>query len=109
MSAGPLSPAAAGRAIGDFAMYWSGAEAAFLALDPDLQDNDRTTWVRAYRAVDRAEHPHIWQLREELPDVTDDAIFETVLSLVVGGLLQIAPNPCGCRRPEPQPVEIDRL
>jgi hypothetical protein len=21
-------------------MYWSGAEAAFLALDPDLQDND---------------------------------------------------------------------
>jgi AcrR family transcriptional regulator len=93
------------RAIGDFAVYWSGAEAAFLALEPDLQDNDRAAWVRAYRAVDRADHPHIWRLREELPEVTDDAIFETTLSLVVGGLTQIAPHPCGCGRHEPQPAE----
>jgi len=75
------------RAIGDFAVYWS--------------------WVRAYRAVDRADHPHIWRLREELPEVTDDAIFETTLSLVVGGLTQIAPHPCGCGRHEPQPAETD--
>jgi AcrR family transcriptional regulator len=95
------------RAIGDFAVYWSGAEAAFLALEPDLQDNDRAAWVRAYRAVDRADHPHIWRLREELPEVTDDAIFETTLSLVVGGLTQIAPHPCGCGRHEPQPAETD--
>jgi AcrR family transcriptional regulator len=89
------------RAIGDFSLYWSGAEAAFLALDPDVQDNDRAAWVRAYRAVDRAEYPHIWRLREELPDVTDDAIFETILSLVIGGLIQTAPRPCGCGRHEP--------
>jgi len=95
------------RAIGDFAVYWSGAEAAFLALDPDLQDNDRAAWVRAYRAVDRAGHPHIWRLREELPEVADDAIFETILSLVAGGLIQIAPRPCGCGRHMPQPVETD--
>ena len=51
--------------------------------------------------MERADHPHIWRLREELPEVTDDAIFETTLSLVVGGLTQIAPHPCGCGRHEP--------
>jgi hypothetical protein len=33
-----------------------------------------------------------------LPDVTDDDVFETVLSLLVGGLLQMAPHPCDCHR-----------
>jgi hypothetical protein len=64
--------------------------------------------MRAYRAVDPAEHPHIWRLRDELPAVTDDDVFETILSLVIGGLTQIAPHPCGCGAHEPQPVEIDR-
>jgi hypothetical protein len=31
-------------------------------------------------AVDRAECPHTWQIRAELPDVADDDIFETILS-----------------------------
>jgi hypothetical protein len=95
------------RAIADFALAGAGGEAAFLALETRLQENDRAAWMRAYRAVDPAEHPHIWRLRDELPAVTDDDVFETILSLVIGGLTQIAPHPCGCRAHEPQPVEID--
>jgi AcrR family transcriptional regulator len=95
------------RAIADFALAGAGGEAAFLALDTRLQERDRAAWMRAYRAVDPAEHPHIWRLRDELPAVTDDDVFETILSLVIGGLTQIAPHPCGCRAHEPQPVEID--
>ncbi|HZI75514.1 MAG TPA: hypothetical protein VFD73_16150, partial [Gemmatimonadales bacterium] len=57
---------------------------------------------------DHPRYPHIWQLREELPDVTDDDVFETILSLVIGGLTQIAPHPCSCRSHEPQPAQIDQ-
>lgn len=84
------------RAIGDFCLAWAGGEAAFLALDPRAQASDRAAWAHAYRSAGRAAYPHIWQLREELPEVTDDDVFETVLSLLVGGLLQMAPRPCGC-------------
>lgn len=84
------------RAIGDFALAWAAWGAAFLALDPGLQESDRAAWARAYRAVGRTGHPHIWQLRDELPDVADSDVFETVLSLLVGGLLQMAPHPCDC-------------
>jgi hypothetical protein len=84
------------RAIGDFTLSWAGWEATFLALDPRLQQNDRAAWARAYRAAGRAGYPHIWRLRGELPDVTDDDVFETVLSLLVSGLLQRAPHPCDC-------------
>jgi hypothetical protein len=78
------------------ALAWAGWEAAFLALDPGLQENDQAAWAGSYRALGRAGHPHIWQLRDELPDVTDDDVFETVLSLFVGGLLQMAPHACDC-------------
>jgi len=98
LAAGFEGPAAVRiyRALGDFALSWAGGEAAFLALDERLQASDRTAWTRAYLTVDRAEFPHIWQVRLELPDVTDDEIFESVLSLVVGGLMQGAPRRCGC-------------
>ncbi len=84
------------RALGDFALAWAGLDAAFLALDERQQATDRAAWTRAYLAVNRAEFPHIWQVRLELPDVTDDEIFDTILSLVVGGLTRRAPRPCGC-------------
>jgi AcrR family transcriptional regulator len=84
------------RALGDFTLAWAGSEAAFLALDPRQQENDEAAWTRAYRAVDHRVYPHIWRLREELPDVSDDDIFETILSLVVAGLTQMAPRPCDC-------------
>jgi AcrR family transcriptional regulator len=84
------------RALGDFSLAWAGGEAAFLALDPRQQEDDRAAWARAYRAVDRDEYPHIWQLREELPEVSDEDIFETILSLVIAGLTQVAPQPCDC-------------
>jgi len=84
------------RALGDFALAWAGFEAGFLALDERSQVRDRAAWTRSYLAVDAAEYPHIWQVRRELPDVDDDAIFETVLSLVLDGLVARAPRPCGC-------------
>ena len=84
------------RALGDFGLYWSGGEAGFLALDERAQRADRAAWTRAYLAVSPAEFPHIWQVREELPKVADDDIFETILSFVVAGLVQRAPRPCRC-------------
>jgi AcrR family transcriptional regulator len=84
------------RALGDFALAWAGCEADFFALDARSQAADRTAWTRAYLGADPAEYPHIWQVRQELPDVDDNAIFETILSLVLGGLIARAPRPCGC-------------
>jgi AcrR family transcriptional regulator len=84
------------RAIGDLGLYWAGGEAMFLALDKRAQDLDRSAWTGAYLAVGRSQYPHTWQIRTELPDVADDAIFETVLSLVMSGLAQRAPRPCEC-------------
>jgi len=84
------------RAIGDFTLYWAGSEAAFLALDERLQKKDIGAWTSAYLAADRADYPHIWQVHMDLPDVDDDAIFETILSFVIDGLVQRAPRPCGC-------------
>jgi len=86
------------RALGDFALSWAGGEAAFLALDAGLQQADRAAWTRAYLAVDRAEYPHIWQIRDDLASVTDDDIFDTILSLVIDGFLARAPRPCTCAK-----------
>ena len=90
--------ATAYRALGDFALAWAGAEAAFLALDPGLQQADRAAWTRAYLAVDRAEYPHIWQIRDDLASATDDDIFDMILSLVIDGFLARAPRPCTCAK-----------
>jgi AcrR family transcriptional regulator len=84
------------RAIGDFALSWAGFEAAFLALDVGQQHADRAAWTRAYLTVDPAAHPNIWQVREDLPAVTDDAIFDFVLSALIAGLQRQAPSPCDC-------------
>jgi AcrR family transcriptional regulator len=89
------------RSFGDFSLAWAGGEADFLALDERAQQSDRAAWTRAYLAVDPAEHPHIWRVRRELPDVGDDAIFETILSLVLDGLIARAPRPCRCHAPAP--------
>jgi len=86
------------RAIGDFALAWAGGEATFLALDASQQTRDLSTWTRGYLAVDRAEYPHIWQVRDELAGVTDDAIFEHILTAVIEGFRAIAPRPCTCAK-----------
>ena len=86
------------RVVGDFALSWAGFEASFRALDERLQQNDRAAWTRAYLAVSRAEHPNIWQIRMDLPEVDDDDISATILSLVIDGLIRRAPRPCGCAR-----------
>jgi hypothetical protein len=84
------------RAFGDFALFWSGGEAAFLALDEKAQQKDKDAWTRAYLIADRAVYPSIWRVREELPEVKDDDIFETILSLVLDGIMARAPFPCAC-------------
>jgi TetR/AcrR family tetracycline transcriptional repressor len=83
------------RALGDFSLYWAGGEAGLLALDERAQATEQVAWA-TYLAVDRAEFPHTWQVRLELPEVADDAIFDTILSLVIDGLTRRAPRPCGC-------------
>jgi AcrR family transcriptional regulator len=85
------------RALSDFALAWAGGEAGFLALGRQARQAGRAAWTRGYLALSPAEFPHIWQIRDELPKVADDDIFETILSLVLGGLAQRAPHPCGCR------------
>jgi TetR/AcrR family tetracycline transcriptional repressor len=84
------------RAFGDFALFWSGGEASFLSLDEMAQRGDRDAWTRAYLVADRAVYPDIWRVREELPAVRDDEIFETILSLVLDGIAARAPRPCAC-------------
>jgi AcrR family transcriptional regulator len=84
------------RALGDFALYWTGCEAEFLALDPAVQERDRAAWTRSYLAASQDEFPHIWRVRDELPKVADDDIFETIMSMVLGGLMGQAPRPCRC-------------
>jgi AcrR family transcriptional regulator len=84
------------RAIGDFALFWSGGEASLLALDDRLQKNDRNAWTSTYMNADRATFPSIWQVRHHLPEVKDDDIFATSLSFFMGGLQAQAPRPCTC-------------
>jgi AcrR family transcriptional regulator len=86
------------RALGDFMLAWAGSEAAFLALEPSQQEADKAAWTRAYLAVDRADFPNIWQIRDELAEVTDDDISEAVLALVLDGFRAQAPQRCGCEK-----------
>ncbi len=86
------------RTVGDFALSWAGFEASFRALDERLQQRDSAAWTRAYLGVSRAEHPNIWQIRTDLPDVNDDDISATILGLVIDGLIRRAPRPCGCAK-----------
>ena len=88
------------RTVGDFALAFAGFEAAFLSLDTKAQQSDRAAWTQAYLSVNRAQFPAIWQVRTLLPEVNDDDIFENLLSLVMAGLLQSAPHPCDCHRPD---------
>src|SRR5262249_46973362 len=75
---------------------WSGGEAAFLALDEKAQQTDLNAWTRAYLVADRSAYPSTWRIREHLPGVADDEIFETSLSFMLAGLAGRAPNPCTC-------------
>ena len=65
-------------------------------MDEQLQKNDHNAWTTAYLTADRAEYPAIWQVREHLPTVDDDAIFEMSLSFMLAGLHARAPRPCTC-------------
>jgi len=92
------------RSVGDFILAAAGFEAAFLALDERLQQSDRSAWTRAYLTVAREQHPNIWQVRTELPEVREDDVFETTLALVMTGLWERAPRPCRCHAPASRPA-----
>jgi hypothetical protein len=51
---------------------------------------------RSPAAVGQEEYPHIWRVRDELPLVTDDDVFEAVLAIVITGICERAPQPCTC-------------
>jgi AcrR family transcriptional regulator len=89
------------RALGDFNLSFCGFEASFLALDERLQKNDRDAWARGYLTAPRDQYPNIHQIREQLPEVSDDHIYETILSIVMAGLAARAPRPCPCPRHAP--------
>ncbi|HET6876023.1 MAG TPA: TetR/AcrR family transcriptional regulator [Jatrophihabitans sp.] len=95
------------RAFADFVLSFTGGEASFLSLEPEVQDADRMAWAGAYLTVDPAQYPNTWQIRTALPQVSDDDIFETVLGLVMGGLLRRAPRPCGCSRHATDRAAVD--
>jgi AcrR family transcriptional regulator len=84
------------RAFGDFLLYWSGMEATFSSLDPAVQAYDRSAWTQAYLGVNRADYGNIWRIRTALPELSDDEIFETALSIFMDGLISQAPKPCAC-------------
>jgi AcrR family transcriptional regulator len=88
--------ATAYRAFGDFCQFWGNGVALFLALGEPAQEADRAAWTRAYLVADRVQYPNIYRVRQELPDVGDDDIFETALSFILAGLAQRAPLPCEC-------------
>ncbi len=84
------------RAIGDFALAWAGGGAAFLSAGADRRQADRAARTRACLAVDRAEFPHVWKIRDSLAGVADDEIFETAASAFIDGLTLRAPRPGSC-------------
>src|SRR5689334_10566573 len=91
-----LEAAVVYRALGDFALAWCGGEASTLALPEPLQAVDWGAWAQAYSAVGQEEYPHIWRVRDELPLVADDDIFEAVLAIMITGICERAPRPCTC-------------
>jgi AcrR family transcriptional regulator len=84
------------RTIADFSLYLAGGEAKFRSLEPEEREADRGAWARAYRAVDPQEYPNISSLRDALPRVTDDDIYEQALAFFLRGLQAAAPTPCAC-------------
>ena len=84
------------RALGDFALYWSGGEAAFLALDEQAAADRPGRVDPRLPGRGRGGVPAHLADPRRAAGVTDDDIFETILSLVMAGLLQRAPRPCAC-------------
>ncbi len=86
------------RAYADFMLSFAGGESSFLSLDPTVQEADRMAWAGAYLTASRADYPQIWRIRTTLPDVEDDEIFQTILAMVMDGLVGRSPKPCECGR-----------
>ena len=84
------------RTIADFSLFVAGGEATFQSLESVHREADVGAWTRAYRSVDRDEYPNIFALRDALPGVTEDAIYERTLGFFLCGLRMAAPRGCPC-------------
>lgn len=84
------------RTVADFSLFLAGGEAMFLSLEPEQREADTGAWTRAYRSVDPQEYPNISSLRDALPLVTEDAIYEQALAFFLSGLRAAAPAGCPC-------------
>ncbi|MFD4833896.1 TetR family transcriptional regulator [Streptomyces sp. SID4919] len=81
------------RVVADFALLWSGGEAAFHSLDAETKAHEADGWARAYRAADPREYPHIHRVRDPLFEVDSADVFETALRLLLDSIEQRAPRP----------------
>lgn len=84
------------RSTADFSLFLAGGEAKFLSLEPKQREADMGAWTRAYRSVDPDEFPNISALRDALPKVTEDEIYEQALAFFLAGLRVQAPRGCPC-------------
>lgn len=94
----PAEAALLYRVVADFALLWSGGEAAFHSLDAETQAHEADGWKRAYRAADPAEYPHIHRVRDPLFEVDSADVFETALQLLLDSMERRAPRGA---RPDP--------
>ncbi|GAA4380810.1 TetR/AcrR family transcriptional regulator [Paeniglutamicibacter cryotolerans] len=84
------------RVAADFSLFWAGGHAGYLALDPDRQFTDESSWTREYFNADPQLHPRTAQTKQHLAEVGFDEIFETALALMLDGIEVRAPKPCTC-------------
>jgi TetR/AcrR family transcriptional regulator, tetracycline repressor protein len=76
------------RVVADFALLWSGGEAAFHSLAPETKAAEVAGASLAYRAADPGSHPHIHAIRDHLPKVDPDELFETALGLLLDSIVR---------------------
>lgn len=74
------------RALTDLAFAMSSYEAAFLALDREQREEDRTAWRRSYLTASAGEHPNLAAVAPFLPEVDGRDQFEAVLELLLDAL-----------------------
>ena len=84
------------RALGDFSLSWAGGEARSWPWTSALRDRPGglDPGLPGRRPCGVPEH--LADPRRNCPTSRTTTIFDTILSLVIGGLMQRAPRPCGC-------------
>ncbi|MFG2627569.1 TetR/AcrR family transcriptional regulator [Streptomyces sp. NPDC048473] len=74
------------RMVGDSLLAFVGQRAAYLLFDADIRAADESSWSREYRLVDARGFPNITRLSTELPEVTDEQIFEVRVEALISAI-----------------------